>query len=44
MAETEKLRDLKVDEIKERLIEALDNAKKIGMSDEEIMKVVKNRR
>ena len=44
VAETEKLRDLKVDEIKERLIEALDNAKKIGMSDEEIMKVVKNRR
>lgn len=44
VAENEKLRDLKVDEIKERLIEALDNAKKIGMSDEEIMKVVKNRR
>ena len=44
VAETEKLRDLKVDEIKERLIEALDNAKKIGMSDEETMKVVKNRR
>ena len=44
VAEPEKLRDRKVDERKERLREALDKAKKIGMSDEEIMKVVKNRR
>ena len=43
-ADNERLRDLKVDEIKERLIEILETAKKIGMSDDDIMNVVKNRR
>lgn len=41
VADNERLRDLKVDEIKGRLIEILESAKKIGMSDEEIMNVVK---
>lgn len=39
--ETERLRDLKIDELKERLRAVIDEARKLGMTDEEVIAVIR---
>lgn len=41
VAENERLRDLKIDEIKEKLIEVIEEARKLGLRDEEIISVIR---
>ena len=41
VAENERLRDLKIDEVKEKLIEVIEEARKLGLRDEEIISVIR---
>lgn len=41
VAENERLRDLKIDEVKDKIRDVIDEARKLGLSDEEIIAVVR---
>ena len=41
VAENERLRDLKIDEIKEKIREVISEARKLGLRDEEIISVIR---
>lgn len=41
VAENERLRDLKIDEVKEKIRDVIDEARKLGLRDEEIIAVIR---
>lgn len=43
VAENERLRDLKIDEIKRRLEEVIEEARKLGLRDEEIIALIRQK-